>query len=213
MNSPFATFLPMERELDAELRSALNRVFERSWYIGGKEDEAFEKAFSDYIGAKCCVGVGNGLDALTLSLRALSIGEGDEVIVPSNTCIATARAVTYAGATPVFAEPDISTYNLDPEQFRAKITPRTKAVIAVDLGGIVADYDKIYKVVRKKRSLFRPLAPDGTELTILQKDNEAFVYVYLPDSFFEMHLLGDGALSDADVDAIADNLNYGNIGR
>ena len=114
MNIPFATFLPMERELDAELRSALNRVFERSWYIGGKEDEAFEKAFSDYIGTKYCVGVGNGLDALTLSLRALSIGEGDEVIVPSNTYIATALAVTYAGATPVFAEPDISTYNLDP---------------------------------------------------------------------------------------------------
>ena len=61
MNIPFATFLPMERELDAELRSALNRVFERSWYIGGKEDEAFEKAFSDYIGTKYCVGVGNGL--------------------------------------------------------------------------------------------------------------------------------------------------------
>ncbi len=149
MNIPFATFLPMERELDAELRGALTRVFERSWYIGGKEDEAFEKAFSDYIGIKHCVGVGNGLDALTLALRALGIGEGDEVIVPSNTYIATALAVTYAGATPVFAEPDISTYNLDPEQFRAKITPRTKAVMPVHLYGLPCDMDRIMAVAQE----------------------------------------------------------------
>ena len=111
---PFVSFKPMEKELDVELRAAFDRVFASSWYIEGKEDEAFEKAFAEYIGTSCCIGVGNGLDALMLSLKALGIGTGDEVIVPSNTYIATALAVTYVGATPVFVEPDIRTYNIFP---------------------------------------------------------------------------------------------------
>ena len=114
MRVPFVSFLPMERELDADLRAAFSRVFERSWYIGGKEDELFEKAFAEYCGTAYCVGCGNGLDALMLSLRTLGVGAEDEVIVPSNTYIATALAVTYVGATPVFVEPDICTFNIDP---------------------------------------------------------------------------------------------------
>ena len=102
MNVPFVSFIPMEKELDAELRGAFERVFENSWYIEGKEDESFERAFSSYCGAKYCVGVGNGLEALVLALKALGVGIGDEVIVPSNTYIATALAATYVGATPVF---------------------------------------------------------------------------------------------------------------
>ena len=107
MNIPFVSFLPMEKELDNELRSAFDRVLRRSWYIGGQEDQSFEESFAQYCGVKYCVGVGNGLDALMLALKALGIGAGDEVIVPSNTFIATALAVTYVGATPVFVEPDI----------------------------------------------------------------------------------------------------------
>ena len=107
MKIPFVSFLPMEKELKDELREAFERVFTRSWYIGGVEDETFEKAFAEYCEVKYCIGVGNGLDALMLALKAMKIGEGDEVIVPSNTYIATALAVTYVGATPVFVEPTL----------------------------------------------------------------------------------------------------------
>ena len=85
MNIPFVTFKPLEKELDKELRAAFDRVYARSWYIEGEEDKVFEEAFADYCGVKYCVGVGNGLDALMLSLKAIGIGEDDEVIVPSNT--------------------------------------------------------------------------------------------------------------------------------
>ena len=98
MKIPFVTFKPLEKELDSQLRAAFQRVYENSWYIDGKEDKAFEEAFAKYCDSDYCVGVGNGLDALMLVLRALEIGEGDEVIVPSNTYIATALAVTYVGA-------------------------------------------------------------------------------------------------------------------
>ena len=101
MNVPFVSFKPMEKELDTEIKSAFERVYNASWYIEGKEDEAFEKAFSEFCDSKFCIGVGNGLDALMLALKALGIGSGDEVIVPSNTYIATALAVTYVGAIPV----------------------------------------------------------------------------------------------------------------
>ena len=146
MRVPFVTFLPIERELGDELHSAFERVLARSWYIMGEENKAFEKAFSAYCGAGYCVGVGNGLDALILSLRALGIGEGDEVIVPSNTYIATALAVTYVGAKPIFAEPDIRTYNIDPDQIEKKITEKTRAIMPVHLYGQPCDMDAIMKI-------------------------------------------------------------------
>lgn len=146
---PFVSFRPMERELDAELRAAFERVFERSWYIEGKEDEAFENAFAAYCGAKHCIGVGNGLDALMLVLKALKIGEGDEVIVPSNTYIATALAVTYVGAKPVFVEPKLDTFNIDPSRIEAAVTPRTKAIMPVHLYGRACDMDPIMAIAGK----------------------------------------------------------------
>lgn len=146
MKVPFASFLPMERELDSELKGAFERVFKASWYIEGKEDDAFEKAFAKYCGAKFCVGVGNGLDALMLSLKALGIGEGDEVIVPSNTYIATALAVTYVGATPVFVEPRLDTFNIDPEKIETAITKKTKAIMPVHLYGQACDMDPIMRI-------------------------------------------------------------------
>ena len=149
MSIPFVTFLPMERELNDDIRAAFDRVYTRSWYIEGVEDEAFEKAFAEYCGAKYCVGVGNGLDALMLALKALGIGEGDEVIVPSNTYIATALAVTYVGATPVFVEPDIRTFNINPDLIEAAITSKTKAIMPVHLYGQACDMTVVKAVAGK----------------------------------------------------------------
>ncbi len=148
MKIPFVSFLPMEKELNDDLRSAFDRVFTRSWYIGGVEDEAFEKSFAEYCGAKYCVGVGNGLDALMLILKAIGIGDGDEVIVPSNTYIATALAVTYVGATPVFVEPDIRTFNINPALIEAAITEKTKAIMPVHLYGQTCEMDPIMEIAR-----------------------------------------------------------------
>ena len=149
MKIPFVTFLPMERELNGQLRDAFERVFDSSWYIGGKEDQAFEKAFAEYCGTKYCVGVGNGLDALMIALKALGIGEGDEVIVPSNTYIATALAVTYVGAVPVFVEPDIRTFNINPDLIEEKITDKTRAIMPVHLYGQACDMDPIMTIAQR----------------------------------------------------------------
>ena len=153
MKVPFVTFKPLEKELDKELRAAFERVYERSWYIEGAEDESFERDFAKYCGVKYAVGVGNGLDSLMLSLKALQIGEGDEVIVPSNTFIATALAVTYAGARPVFVEPDIRTFNLDPLRIEEAVTERTRAIIPVHLYGQPCDMDSIRAVACKHHLL------------------------------------------------------------
>jgi len=149
MKVPFVSFKPLEKELDKPLRAAFDRVFERSWYIDGAEDKAFEEAFAAYCNVDCCVGCGNGLDALLLVLKAWGIGQGDEVIVPSNTYIATALAVTYVGATPVFVEPDIRTYNIDPTLIEEKITPNTKAIMPVHLYGQACDMDPIMAIAKK----------------------------------------------------------------
>lgn len=153
MKVPFVSFKPMEHELDNDLRAAFERVYQRSWYIEGEEDAAFEKAFADYCGTEYCIGCGNGLDALMLALKALGIGAGDEVLVPSNTYIATALAVTYTGATPVFVEPDIRTYNLDPANLEAALTERTKAIMPVHLYGQSCDMDSIVTFA-KEHGLF-----------------------------------------------------------
>ncbi|WP_405379218.1 DegT/DnrJ/EryC1/StrS family aminotransferase [Phascolarctobacterium sp.] len=151
MKVPFVSFLPMERELDKELRSAFERVFARSWYIEGAEDKAFEEAFARFCHTEYCVGVGNGLDALMLPMKALGITKGDEVIVPSNTYIATALAVTYVGATPTFVEPDIWTFNIDPVKIEAAITEKTKAIMPVHLYGQPCDMDPIMEIAKKHR--------------------------------------------------------------
>lgn len=153
MKIPFVSFIPMEREIDADIRKAFERVYKRSWYIGGIEDKEFEKAYAQYCDAEYCVGTGNGLDSLMLSLKALEIGQGDEIIVPSNTYIATALAVTYVGARPVFVEPDIRTFNINPTLIEAAITEKTKAIMPVHLYGQACDMDPIM-VIAKKYNLF-----------------------------------------------------------
>lgn len=149
MKIPFVTFIPMEKELDKELRDAFSRVYSRSRYIEGVEDISFENAFAKYCDGKYCIGVGNGLDALFLSLKAIGVKEGDEVMVPSNTYIATALAVSYVGATPVFVEPDIRTYNIEPSRIEEKITKKTKVIMPVHLYGQPCDMDPIMDIAKK----------------------------------------------------------------
>ena len=162
---PFVSFRPMERELDADLRGAFARVLDNSWYIGGREDAAFEKAFADYCGVRHCVGCGNGLDALVLILKAMGIGPGDEVIAPSNTFIATVLAISYAGAAPVLVEPTLESYNIDPARIEAAVTPRTKAIIPVDLGGVMCDYDALFAAIDAFGGAFTPAMPPGSAST------------------------------------------------
>ncbi len=140
-----AAYLELRNQLDA----AYHRVMESGWFILGPEVEAFEREFATYCDAKHCIGVGNGLDALHLILRAMDIGPGDEVIVPAHTFIATWLAVTYAGATLVPVEPDERTYNINPALIEAAITEKTKAIIPVHLYGQPADMDEINRIVAK----------------------------------------------------------------
>ena len=131
-----------------EFEAAALRVLRSGWYILGKELEAFEEAFAAYTGAKYCVGVGNGLDALYLACRAIGVGEGDEVIVQANTYIASVMGISMAGGTPVFAEPD-AYYMIDADRIEALITERTKAVMVVHLYGQTAQMRKIQEICKK----------------------------------------------------------------
>jgi dTDP-4-amino-4,6-dideoxygalactose transaminase len=149
MKVPFLDFVEPYEELKTELNEAYFRFMRSAWYILGSETSAFEQEFAEYCGAKFCLGVGNGLEALHLILLAYGIGPGDEVIVPSNTYIATWLAVSYAGASPVPVEPDYRTYNIDPDRIEAAITPRTKAIMPVHLYGQPAEMDPIIVIAQQ----------------------------------------------------------------
>lgn len=148
MNVPFLDVQATYRELKTEIDAAIARVLASSQYILGKEVAAFENEFAAYVAATECVGVANGLDALTLALRALDVGRGDEVIVPANTYIATWLAVSAVGATPVPVEPDERTFNIDPDLVQDAISTKTKAIIPVHLYGHPADLDPILTTAR-----------------------------------------------------------------
>jgi dTDP-4-amino-4,6-dideoxygalactose transaminase len=147
---PFLDVGATYRELRVELDDATSRVLASGWYLLGRELETFEQEYASYVGAAHTVGVANGLDALTLGLRALGVGAGDEVIVPSNTYIATWLAVTQVGARVVPVEPDPATFCLDPERVASAITPRTRAILPVHLYGHPADLDGICTVARER---------------------------------------------------------------
>ena len=149
MNIPFLSFEYMHKEVREEMLEAFRATYDDYWYILGKKLEAFEQEYAAFNQVKHCVGVSNGLDALHLALKALGVGAGDEVIVPSNTYIATVLAASYVGAIPVFVEPDPRTYNIDPRRIKAAITPRTKAIMPVHLYGQACEMDPIMDVVRK----------------------------------------------------------------
>lgn len=143
MSVPFLDLKAQNAEVRDPLQLAFERVMDSGWYIQGTELEQFEQEFAAYCGAKYCIGVGNGLDALQLILRALDIGPGDEVIVPANTFIATWLAVSSVGASPVPVEPDPATSNIDPERVRESLSPKTKAIIPVHLYGLPAEMEAI----------------------------------------------------------------------
>lgn len=146
---PFLDLQAAYQELKQELDAAVHRVLDSGWYLLGTELEAFEREYASFVEAEYCVGVGNGLDAIRLSLLALGVGPGDEVLVPSNTYIATWLAVTQVGATPVPVEPDLSTYNIDPARIEASITARTRVVMPVHLYGQPADMDAVFEIAQK----------------------------------------------------------------
>lgn len=149
MKIPFLDLCASYLELKPEIDSAIARVLDSGWYILGPEVEAFEAEYAAYCEAEHAIGVANGLDALHLALLAMGVGPGDEVIVPSNTYIATWLAVSHCGATPVPVEPNERTYNINPDLIEAAITPRTKVILPVHLYGQPADLDPILAIAQK----------------------------------------------------------------
>lgn len=149
MKVPFLSFEHMHRGIQPEMEAEFSAFLNDGWFVLGEKLKAFEAEYAAFNRCAQAIGVSNGLDALFLSLKALGVGPGDEVIVPSNTYIATWLAVTQVGATPVPVEPDIHTYNIDPEKIGAAVTPRTKAIIPVHLYGQACDMEQIMQVAQK----------------------------------------------------------------
>lgn len=146
---PFLDVSKSYSEIKPEIDEAIQGVLDSGMYILGEQNFLFEQEYAKYIGTKHCIGISNGLDALFLVLKAWGIGEGDEVIVPSNTYIATWLAVSYSGAKPVLVEPDIKTFNIDPDLIESAISGKTKAIIPVHLYGMPADMTPIMDIANK----------------------------------------------------------------
>lgn len=132
-----------------EIDNRIKQVLDSGWYLLGNQDKTFEEHFASYCGAKHCIGCANGLDALTLIIRAYGFGNGDEIIVPANTYIASILAISENGCTPVLVEPDINTYNINPDLIEEKITERTKAIMVVHLYGQAVQMKKIWELSMK----------------------------------------------------------------
>ena len=149
MKIPFLSFKQMNAVIKPEVMAAFEHFFDSNWYILGDRVQQFENEYAQFNHVAYCVGVSNGLDALHIALKTLGIGKGDEVLVPSNTYIATVLAISFVGATPVFVEPDISTYNIDPSKIEEKISSKTKAILPVHLYGQCADMKAILQIAKK----------------------------------------------------------------
>ncbi len=149
MNIPFLSFVPMHSSIKTEMMNAFEKVYDSYWYVNGESVTNFEKEYATFNQVENVIGVSNGLDALFLALKTVGVKAGDEVIVPSNTYIATALAVTYIGATPIFVEPDIDTYNISPKNIEAAITSKTKAIMPVHLYGQCCEMEEIMAIAKK----------------------------------------------------------------
>ncbi|MEI8390336.1 MAG: DegT/DnrJ/EryC1/StrS family aminotransferase [bacterium] len=198
-----------------EIDEAISNVIDSGWYILGKSVESFEKEFANYCGTKHCIGVANGLDALTLIIKAYGFHEGDEIIVPANTYIASILSISQNNLIPVLVEPDIETYNINPELIEKNITKRTKAIMAVHLYGQCAQMDRINEIAKKYN------------LKVIEDSAQAHGAIYqgkrsgnLSDasgfSFYpgkNLGCLGDGGAITTDDDILAEKLralrNYG----
>lgn len=215
MNIPFLDLGAAYRELQTDIDAAVARSLASGYYIGGPEVEAFEGEFANYCGAAHAVGVANGLDALHLSLRAMDVGPGDEVIVPSNTYIATWLAVSQCGASPVPVEPDAHTYNIDPTRIEAAITPRTKVILSVHLYGQPADMDPILAIARKHglRVLEDGAQAHGARYKgqRLGAHGDAVAWSFYPGK--NLGAMGDGGAVTTNDEQLADRIrvlrNYG----
>lgn len=202
-------------ELKPELDAAYHRVMESGWYVLGKEVEAFEAEYAAFCGTKHCIGLGNGLEALELALRGWDIGPGDEVIVPSNTYIATWLAVTAVGARVVPVEPTPEGPNIDPERLAAAITPRTKAIMPVHLYGEPADMDAIMVLARKRglKVIEDVAQAQGSRVRGRRAGalGDAGAHSFFPTK--NIGAFGDGGAVTTDDDKLADRLralrNYG----
>ncbi len=202
-------------ELRQEIDAAIARVIDSGWYILGSELEAFETEYAAYCEAKHCIGLANGLDALHLALRAMDVGPGDEVIVPSNTYIATWLSVSQCGATPVPVEPDERTYNIDPSLIEAAITPRTKVILPVHLYGQPADMDPILAIARNHglRVLEDGAQAHGARYKgqRIGAHGDAVAWSFYPGK--NLGALGDGGAVTANDPELADRIrvlrNYG----
>ena len=204
-----------QNEIRPQLDEAFARVVGSSQFILGDEVTAFESEFARYCGTRHCIGVANGLDALFLSLKAMGVGPGDEVIVPSNTYIATWLAVSYAGARPVPVEPDERTYNIDPRLIEAAITPATRAILPVHLYGQPADMAPISALAKKHglKVLEDAAQAHGARYQGRRVGNlgDASAFSFYPGK--NLGALGDGGAVTTNDDALADRLrvlrNYG----
>lgn len=202
-------------ELQPRIDQAIARVLASGWYILGPEVEAFEQEYASYVQAGHCVSVANGLDALTLALLALGVGPGDEVIVPSNTYIATWLAVSRCGASPVPVEPVEATHNLDPDRLRDAISPRTKVILPVHLYGQPADMDPILALAREHglRVLEDAAQAHGSRYRgrRIGGHGDAVAWSFYPGK--NLGAFGDGGAVTTDDSEIADRMrvlrNYG----
>jgi dTDP-4-amino-4,6-dideoxygalactose transaminase len=212
---PFLDLKAINAAHRAELLQAFERVLDSGWYVLGQEVAAFESEYAQWCGAGHAVGVANGLDALVLALRALGIGPGDEVIVPSNTYIATWLAVSHVGAVPVPVEPEAASFNLDPARIEAAITPRTRAVLPVHLYGQAADLDGILAVARRHGLR---VVEDGAQAhgarwrgRRIGAHGDAVAWSFYPGK--NLGALGDGGAVTTDDPALAERIrvlrNYG----
>lgn len=215
MEVTYANFRRMHGAIEDELKEAMDSVYESQWFIQGANLDRFEDAFAAYCGTEHCIGTGNGLDALRLMLEAYGIGEGDEVIVPANTFIATALAVSYVGATPVFIDSDPNTLLMDPDKIEAAITPATKAILVVHLYGKLAEFEKT-KAIAEKHGLFlfedaaqAHGATDGSNMA--GRIGEAAAFSFYPGK--NLGAFGDaGAVTTSNAEAAQKIRALGNYG-
>lgn len=211
---PFLDLRAPYDELREEIDGAVQRVLESGWFLLGDELTAFEREYADYVGADHCVGVANGLDALGMSLEALGVGPGAEVIVPSNTYIATWLAVTRVGATLVPVEPDPATFNIDPARIEDAITPRTRVILPVHLYGQPADLDAIHEIARRRSLRVLEDAAQAHGARVRGRPvgaRDVVAWSFYPGK--NLGALGDGGAVTTDDAGVADRLrvlrNYG----
>jgi dTDP-4-amino-4,6-dideoxygalactose transaminase len=212
---PFLDLKAPYLELKQELDEAIARVVSSGWFISGPEVDHFEEEYATYCGVNYAVSVANGLDALHLALRAMDVGPGDEVIVPSNTYIATWLAVSQCGAMPVPVEPDAHSYNIDPTRIEAAITPRTKVILPVHLYGQPADMDPILTIARRYglRVLEDGAQAHGAKYkgNILGAHGNAVAWSFYPGK--NLGAMGDGGAVTTNDPQLADRIrllrNYG----